>query len=98
MRGYHPNSFYEGELEEILTAYKIECKTIEDRKEAPPELTKEAIDEIVGVEEAKKKLTSLNTENPKLRETVDSYLSALNEDSNPVVNYGRFQIITAAKI
>jgi len=98
MRGYQPNSFYEGELEEILAAYKIERKIIEDKKEAPPELTKEAINEIIGLEKAKKILANLNTVNPKLQETIDSYVSALNGGSNPVVNYGRFQIIIATKI
>lgn len=98
MKGYEVKTFQEGELEEMLIPYRIESKILEFKNEGHPELTKEIIEKNTGIEKAKRLIKKLKTENPKLQEMIDSHLSALNDGTNPVVNYGNSQLITAIKI
>ena len=97
--------FHVGDLDDLFTYFnigRINLATalsvlIERRVEGSADLTRETIIKKVGIENAKKFISTLKSNNPKLIEMRDSHLKAIDGKAVNVVNYSRFEVITATK-
>ena len=97
LKGYEVKSFHKGELKGLLESYDYNSRIIEGKAVWSAKAAKDAIEKKTGITEAKKNLNNIKTNNPELIEMRDTHLAALDDAVENVVNYSRFELITAIK-
>ena len=97
LKGYEVKSFHEGELKGLLESYDYNSRIIEGKTVWSAKEAKDAIERKTGITEAKKKLNNMKTNHPQLIEMRNTHLVALDDAVENIVNYSRFELITAIK-